>query len=135
MAGQRVVGDSPPLHARKRSTPSIDEQGFQESSPLMKHIPREPQERFGGWVDDDLSREAPFQKQVRTGRLWASWDDHETVQMVLLRVARCESRLTPRVIGDIDEAHNQDLMYLRTRRLAESAARKEQNTGVPLLGK
>ena len=61
----------------------------------MKHILREVQERFGGWVDDDLSREAPFQKQVGTGRLWASWNDHKTVQVVLLCISRCESRLTP----------------------------------------
>jgi hypothetical protein len=102
----------------------------------VKHILREAEERFGGWDNNDLSREAPFQKQVSTSRLWAFRHDHETVQVVLLCIVRCESRLAPRVIGEIDEAHNLDSMCLRTRRLiGGSAARKEQNMGVPLLGK
>jgi hypothetical protein len=102
----------------------------------MQHILREAEERFGGWVDDDPSREAPLQKQVGTSRLWASRHDHETVQVVLPRILRCESRLAPRVVGDIDEAHNHDSMYFRTRRrIGGAAARKEQDTGVPLLGK
>jgi len=101
----------------------------------MEDVLREAEERFGGWVDDDLAREAPLQKQVGTSSLWASRHDHETVEVVLLRIVRCESRLAPRVVGDIDEAHNQDSLYLRTRRLiAGSATREEQNTGVPLLG-
>ena len=79
-------GWSPAGAVRPRSTPSTDEQDFQESSPLMKHVFREVEERFGGWVDDDLSREAPFQKQVGTGRLRATRHDHETGQMVLLRI-------------------------------------------------
>ena len=101
----------------------------------MKQLLREAEERLGGWVDDDLSREAPFQKQVGTSRLRASRHDHQTVQVVLLRILRCESRLAPRVIVEIDEAHNHDSMYFRTRRLiGGSAAGKEQNTGVPFLG-
>lgn len=101
----------------------------------MQHILREAEEWFGGGFDDDLPRETPFQKQVGTSRLWSSRHDHETVQMVVLRIVRGESRLAPRVIGDIDEAHNLDSMYFRARGLiAESAARKEQDMGVPLLG-
>ena len=46
------------------STPSTEEHDFEKPFPLMKHIFGEAEERFGGWFDDDLSREAPFQKQV-----------------------------------------------------------------------
>src|ERR1700722_7634962 len=101
----------------------------------MQHILREAEERFGGWVNDDPSREAPLQKQVGTSSLWTSRHDHETVQVVLLRIVRSESPLAPRITGGVDEAHIHDSMYFRTRGLiGRTSAREEQNAGVPLLG-
>jgi hypothetical protein len=59
-----------------------------------------------GWDDDHLSRETPFGEHAGAQGLGSTRNDHETVPVVAFCVLSGPPSFAPRVVGDVEEAHD-----------------------------
>jgi len=102
------------------STASVDEQRSQQATPLMKSFVWDIPDWLRSGNHDHLSWETPFREQAGAHGLGSARHDHQTVPVVAHGILPRPSRFAPRVVGDVEEAHDRNPGHLGARRVVRT---------------